>query len=100
MRAPSVKLFCLLGSLAFSATVVAQRPANDEFPEGPGKALVQNHCSTCHSLTTISRSAGYASAMEWRRVFSTMVHLPDSQADTVAAYLSEHFPEDVSPAGS
>ncbi|MBR9910913.1 MAG: cytochrome C [Gammaproteobacteria bacterium] len=63
-------------------------------PEGPGKALVETVCTACHSAATISRSAGFSSAAEWRRVFSTMVNLGDAQAGTIANYLAEHFPED------
>lgn len=65
-------------------------------PEGEGKQLVENLCSSCHSTFTISNAAGYSTAGEWKRVFSTMIELPDSQADTMAAYLAEHFPEDTS----
>ena len=42
------------------------------------------------------RSAGYSTAAEWNRVFSTMIALSDAQANTVANYLAEHFPEDTS----
>jgi virginiamycin B lyase len=44
----------------------------------------------------IFRAAGYSSPAEWRRVFATMIDLPDSQAETIATYLAEHFPEDTS----
>jgi virginiamycin B lyase len=67
-----------------------------ELPDGPGKDLVQNACSTCHGLNMITGAAGFGSAAEWRRLFSTMIALPDAQADTIAAYLAQHFPEDVS----
>jgi len=67
-----------------------------QLPDGVGKELVMSACSSCHSTATISRSAGFDSAAEWRRVFSTMITLPDAQADTVANYLAEHFPYDSS----
>ena len=70
--------------------------APEPLPEGAGKDLVMNVCSTCHSTATIQRAAGYSTASEWRRVFSTMVSLPDAQASTIANYLVEHFPEDTS----
>lgn len=75
---------------------LAQRAAPDQLPEGPGRELVQNLCTTCHTTSTITRAAGFGSAAEWRRVFSTMIDLPDAQADTIAAYLAEHYPEDTS----
>ncbi|MDP6536851.1 MAG: cytochrome C [Gammaproteobacteria bacterium] len=83
-------------SLLISPAVLAQRGTPPELPDGRGKALVQTVCSTCHSTATISRSVGYSSATEWRRVFSTMIDLNGPQANTVARYLAEHFPEDPS----
>ena len=96
MNYKSFQLAGLFCCLAMSHTALAQRPAPQPLPEGPGKMLVENVCTTCHTTATISRAAGYSSASEWRRVFSTMIELPDSQADTIAAYLAEHFPEDTS----
>lgn len=65
-------------------------------PDGPGKALVENLCTTCHSTANITRSAGLGSAQQWHDLFSTMIALPEAQANTIANYLAEHFPEDVS----
>ena len=78
------------------APVFSQPGGNSELPDGPGKELVQIACTTCHGLNLITRSAGYASATDWHRVFSTMVNLPDAQAQTIASYLATHFPEDTS----
>jgi len=83
--------------LLFSSQLAqAQRGERAALPEGAGKALVETACSTCHSLATISRAAGYSSPAEWRQVFSTMIELNDAQAITIATYLAEHFPEDMS----
>lgn len=84
-----------VGVALMAQSGLAQQGAAD-LPDGPGKQLVMNECSKCHSTATINRAAGFASADEWRRVFSTMVELPDAQADTIAHYLAEHFPEDTS----
>ena len=91
-------LMAALGGVSLSLlaqTGLAQQGSNT-LPEGLGKQLVLNECSKCHSTATINRAAGFSSADEWRRVFSTMVELPDAQADTIAHYLAEHFPEDTS----
>ncbi|MEX0619291.1 MAG: hypothetical protein WDZ76_06950 [Pseudohongiellaceae bacterium] len=81
--------------LVSTHSALAQRGGGSiELPEGPGKDLVQIACSSCHGLNVLTRSAGYESAAEWRRVFSTMINLPAAQADTVADYLATHFPED------
>ena len=79
-----------------SSEIYAQRGAPPPLPFGAGRELVMNVCSSCHSTTLISRAAGYNTAAEWRRVFSTMVELNDAQAGTIAAYLAQHFPEDTS----
>lgn len=91
----SLMLTLCAGLFGFSAVAQGQG-SNQALPDGQGKDLVMSVCSTCHSTATISRAAGYSSADEWRRVFSTMIELPDSQADTIASYLAEHFPEDTS----
>ncbi len=82
--------------LAFLQPAFGQRPAPTPLPEGPGKDLVQHHCSSCHTTASIIRSAGYSTVEEWRRVMATMIELPDAQANTMAEYLAAHFPEDVS----
>lgn len=79
-----------------SFTVAAQDRSSQTLPEGSGKQLVQTLCSTCHSTATITRAAGFDSAEQWRELFSTMIELSDAQANTVANYLAEHFPEDKS----
>ncbi len=91
----AIKTALGLGLATLSSLALAQNNAGT-LPEGPGKNLVLDVCSSCHSPATITRAAGYGSAGEWRRVFSTMVDLPDAQANTIAEYLAEHFPEDPS----
>ena len=85
--------FVLL-SFLFSGLVNAQPPGFrvPQLPEGEGKKLVEIACYSCHSSFNIVRSAGYDSPAEWRNVFSTMVNLSDAQANTIAEYLTEHFP--------
>ncbi|MFK7865263.1 MAG: hypothetical protein AB8B95_13675 [Pseudohongiellaceae bacterium] len=63
-------------------------------PDGTGKQLVQTLCSSCHTTSTITRSAGFDSADQWRALFSTMIDLSDAQATTIAEYLAANFPED------
>ena len=96
MNKKNLQFASLLGCLLVAPVALGQRSVPEALPDGAGKMLVENLCTTCHSTATISRAAGYGSAAEWRRVFSTMIELPDSQANTIAAYLAEHFPEDTS----
>lgn len=91
----SYALIATLFTIAVSGSVaMAQGRSPQALPEGSGKQLVQTLCSTCHSTATISRAAGFDSADQWRELFSTMIALSDAQANTIAAYLAEHFPED------
>lgn len=80
-------------SLAATTPALGQRGAPVELPDGPGKTLVQNHCSSCHSLGNITRAAGFNTAGEWAELIATMVQLPAAQANTVSRYLADHFPE-------
>jgi virginiamycin B lyase len=82
--------------LPFSTSALAQARVSQPLPDGPGKALVENVCSSCHSVATITRAAGYSTAHQWHALFSTMIELPFPQTNTIAAYLAEHFPEDTS----
>ncbi|MEZ5490719.1 MAG: cytochrome C [Gammaproteobacteria bacterium] len=91
-----ITLASLAASLLLAQAGLAQRSTPQSLPEGPGKLLVENLCTTCHNTAMIFRAAGYSSPAEWRRVFATMIDLPDSQAETIATYLAEHFPEDTS----
>lgn len=83
-------------ALATPALAQAQARATQALPEGSGKALVENLCSSCHSIATITRAAGLSSAAQWHDLFSTMIELPEAQASTIANYLAEHYPEDTS----
>ncbi len=87
--------FAVFTAGLLSATpAMSQSNGNTDLPDDQGKSLVQTVCTSCHGVNYITRSAGYASAAEWHRVFSTMVDLPAAQAQTIADYLATHFPED------
>ncbi|MCY4358177.1 MAG: cytochrome C [Gammaproteobacteria bacterium] len=82
--------------MASPGTVGQRSRTPPPLPEGEGRDLVITACVSCHSTASISRTAGYDSPEEWRRVFSTMIELNDAQANTIARYLAQHFPEDES----
>ena len=92
------KVFSVLTVAVFVCLVVtvpgeAQRGGQPiQLPEGAGQNIVQGQCTTCHGLNQITRSSGYDQD-DWNMLVATMVALPDAQADTVAQYLAEHFPE-------
>ncbi len=84
----------LVGML-LSQTATAQRGgAPVELPDGAAKELVEAACaSSCHSGRTLVRSAGYDSPGRWLEVMESMVELPEADANAIAEYLAEHFPE-------
>ncbi len=86
-------LFTLTLFLVYT-TAMAQRPPAPELPEGPAKALVEATCtSSCHRASTLFRSAGYNTPERWQEVMESMVVLPEAEAQAIAEYLTEHFPE-------
>lgn len=80
----------------FCIATLAQTASAQALPDGPGKALVENLCTSCHSIATVTRAAGFSTAEQWHDLFATMIELPTAQANTIASYLAEHFPEDTS----
>ena len=76
----------------FPNHTLAQRRGNVQLPEGPGKALVEAACSSCHSMGTIVRSGGFDTPEKWREVNDSMIDLPEAEARTIAEYLAAHFP--------
>jgi virginiamycin B lyase len=75
-----------------AASASAQGPQQQRpLPDGAGKEIVQSACASCHGVNMIFGSAGYDEA-GWRRVFGSMIALPEEQAKTVAAYLAKNFP--------
>jgi virginiamycin B lyase len=64
-------------------------------PDGPGKAIVESQCASCHALNLIA-NAGY-SRSEWISLFDTMVKLPQADTSTLADYLAKNFPEKPRP---
>lgn len=88
-----IRLLTAAVATLLATQVPAQPPgAVGELPEGEGRTLVQTVCFGCHTQFNIVGSAGYDSPQAWRDVFSTMIHLPDAQANTIARYLAEHYP--------
>ena len=67
----------------------AQQAAS--LPDGAAKELVARACTTCHGINQITNSTGYTKE-RWQSLFSTMIKLPDPQADSVAQYSAAHFP--------
>src|SRR5258705_12463611 len=64
-------------------------------PNAPEKALVLEHCMTCHDLGWIARSGGSKEGWESRlvRMIRAGAPIPRDKIPAVAAYLAQAFPE-------
>ena len=81
----------ILGVLVpFAALAQGQRT---ELPDGAGKELVQQLCTSCHQTNQITQSSGY-SKEGWQALTSAMIDLSGSpeQREEITAYLARSFP--------
>ena len=64
-------------------------------PPGPGRAILQADCTSCHDLGGLWAYQGYYDELRWRDLVGTMIahgaELDASEADVLVAYLVEHF---------
>jgi virginiamycin B lyase len=74
------------------------QPAQQDFPDGPGKATFVAHCGGCHDINRAR--AGYTPE-GWRTVVRMMqnadVPVPKDQWETLTQYLITSFPEKPRP---
>ncbi len=86
----SIRLLAGVFFLGVGAVAARGQPA--PFPEGDGKLLVQNFCTSCHETNQITRSSGY-NREGWQELIQTMIDLSGSPAgEALAKYLATHFP--------
>ena len=87
-----IRFYWALMTLALTALATAPDITRADLPEGPGKLLVEEVCSTCHGTQYLERAQGYDSPEAWRTVMASMVNLPEAQAITISEYLATHYP--------
>jgi len=66
-------------------------------PPGPGRALVEAHCSACHSLDYITTQPPGLGADHWRKSVEKMVtihgaEIPEGDRAVIEAYLARTYP--------
>ena len=89
-----VKTVCTLGLVGISLFFACGGASaqSTELPEGPGKAVVQQSCTTCHGSELIT--AQRRSADSWEEVVNRMLAngatLSDDEHKAVVAYLATH----------
>jgi virginiamycin B lyase len=83
------------------AFAVHAQPAQQDFPDGPGKEIFVAVCGGCHDINRAR--AGYTPA-GWNMLVNMMQNMdtpvPPEQWPTVAAYLMKSFPERPRPAAA
>lgn len=84
-------LSLLLLVLMSTQSILAQNRQSNPLPEGHAKVLVEQACTSCHTISAITRS-GFDGVEMWRSVQESMIQLPESEAVSIAEYLAEHFP--------
>jgi len=67
--------------------------ANAGLPEGPGKALVENQCGSCHAVE--DAIATRRSERDWKDIIQLMVDrgmtVTEAETQTILSYLSKNF---------
>jgi cytochrome c5 len=80
--------------IAAAAVVMAAAPQASGFPDGPGKAIVEGNCGSCHDLDLVKQAKHDEKA--WTETIGHMVNygaaVTDAQVPTLAAYLAKAFP--------
>lgn len=90
--ASSCSLLLLLLAYAAAQASAAKSDA-DLLPDGPGKAVVQRDCLTCHSVHTTTSKRGNED--DWANTVSQMIgrgaNVSDDDANTIVEYMAAHF---------
>ena len=87
--------------LMLAAMVVVAFAAVQDLPDGPGKAILENYCTTCHDLERVK--AKHFDKESWQGLIESMrdkrggpKDLTDEEIQVLADYLTKNF----GPAGS
>jgi len=85
------KIILIASSFIFFSIHSAQSQHGNSLPDGTGKILVEQACTSCHSISIITRS-GFNGVEMWRSIQESMMVLPEKDAEVIAQYLADHFP--------
>src|SRR5215470_5127345 len=93
-----ITFLTLFASLIFCSAALAQPQGKGTprpLPEGDGKQVLENACTTCHPITMITNSGH--TREDWQLVMERMVaagaEVPQNQVAVVTDYLTKNFPE-------
>jgi competence protein ComEA len=83
-----------VASLFAASLFATQVFAADEMPDGPGKAIIAQHCSGCHQGAALSRYQ--KTREEWDTIVTRMGQRTEAsreELNTLADYLAANFPK-------
>lgn len=88
------------GTPAATGDAVAALPRERvRLPDGPGREILQQSCSSCHSLTNVV--VAREDAEGWDELLTEMeaigARVPEDARRQLLAYLTENFGDDVAP---
>ncbi len=83
---------CLIAIVGL--VVVTHSRAATSLPDGPGRVLLQSHCTKCHEPQWIEQAEGTETAWvtKIRRMIRRGSDIPANQVTTLAAYLAQALP--------
>ena len=89
----------LVTALVAIALPIGAQPAQQDFPDGPGKQIFLGHCGACHEL---GRARGGYAPQGWHTVVRMMLNfdvpVAGDQVEALTEYLIKSFPERPRPA--
>ena len=101
---PSMRTWCAGAVLALACAPVLTQAQTELTPgalvEGPGKSLVQAHCSACHSLALVTQNRGdaehWTGLIRWMQAEHKLWDLGSAEAPLVE-YLATHYGAPANP---
>lgn len=102
VRWMSVVWMAALAAVLVSAPARARQVApEDELPDGDGKKILLDACTSCHGLNEVTKFRGYYDRPQWRDVVVTMVEygapVEPPQVEVLADYLVRHLGREPTP---
>ncbi|MFT7652407.1 MAG: mono/diheme cytochrome c family protein [Candidatus Azotimanducaceae bacterium] len=84
--------------LGFMLAVIGHTGFAQSQDDGLAKALVQGHCSGCHSLQLVSAQRGdeqfWTNIIRWMQDTQNLWEIPTDQEQMIVAYLSSTYGEE------
>jgi cytochrome c5 len=82
-------------ALTIATAAMAFAAVQNDLPEGEGKSILQNSCTSCHGLAALDKFKGTYKAKDWSDLVNNMkaygATISDSQVTTLVDYLAKNF---------